>query len=58
MKIWDKWVSDYREKKLEREKKKLILGKLDFREKKERVQWDFKNFEDKFVFWLYKRLKC
>ena len=36
----------------------LILEKWDFKEKKERVWRDFKIFEDKFVFWLYERLKC
>ena len=55
LKIWDKWDSNSREKKLERERN-LILEKWDFKEK--RVWQDFKIFEDKFVFWLYKRLKC
>ena len=32
------------------------MEKWDFREK--RVWRDFKIFEDKFVFWLYERLKC
>ena len=30
LKIWDKWVSDYREEKLEREEKKIDFGEIGF----------------------------
>ena len=36
LKIWDKWDSDSKEKKLDGERN-LILEKWDFREKKESV---------------------
>ena len=42
LKIWDKWDSNSREKKLERERN-LILEKWDFKEKKESVA-RFQNF--------------
>ena len=41
-----------------RKREKFDFGEMGFqREERESVA-GFRNFEDKFVFWLYKRLKC
>ena len=63
---WGKWILDSKEKKLEKEfffwrkkkREKFDFGEMGIqREEREGVA-GFQNFEDKFVFWLYKWLKC
>ena len=39
-----------------RKREKFYFGEMRFQ--REESVAGFRNFEDKFVFWLYKRLKC